>query len=130
MAVPVAFNAVVSIGVIGLYWCFAVPIWHRWRMGDSFEGGSWSLGAKYKWLSVIALLDIVLVSFMAFLPNVNLGVPWVSGFSWKFVNYTILVFPGALILLWIYWHASVKNWFTGPKNTIDVLPDTPASSLP
>ncbi len=59
---PVAFYAVVSIGVIGLYWCFAVPIWHRWRMGDSFEGGSWSLGAKYKWLSVIALLDIVLVS--------------------------------------------------------------------
>ena len=93
VAVPVAFNAVVSIGVIGLYWCFAMPIWHRWRMGDSFEGGSWSLGAKYKWLSVIALLDIVLVSFMAFLPNVNLGVPWVSGFSWKFVNYTILVFP-------------------------------------
>ncbi len=93
VAVPVAFNAVVSIGVIGLYWCFAVPIWHRWRMGDSFEGGSWSLGSKYKWLSVIALLDIVLVSFMAFLPNVNLGVPWVTGFSWKFVNYTILVFP-------------------------------------
>ena len=29
VAVPVAFNAVVSIGVIGLYWCFAVPIWHR-----------------------------------------------------------------------------------------------------
>ena len=83
--------------------------------GRRFEGGSWSLGAKYKWLSVIALLDIVLVSFMAFLPNVNLGVPWVSGFSWKFVNYTILVFPGALILLWIYWHVSVKNWFTGPK---------------
>ena len=78
----------------------------------------------------IALLDIVLVSFMAFLPNVNLGVPWVSGFSWKFVNYTILVFPGALILLWIYWHASVKNWFTGPKTNIDVLPETPASSLP
>ena len=26
---PVAFFAVVSIGVIGLYWCFAIPIWHR-----------------------------------------------------------------------------------------------------
>jgi hypothetical protein len=24
-----------------------------------------------------------------------------------------------LILLWIYWHVSVKNWFTGPKTTID-----------
>jgi len=38
---------------------------------------------------------------MAFLPNVNLGVPWITGFSWKYVNYTILVFPAALILLWI-----------------------------
>ena len=28
--------------------------------------------------------------------------------------------PGALIALWIYWHVSVKNWFTGPKTTIDL----------
>ena len=99
-------------------------------MGDRFEGGKWSLGAKYKWIAVIALFDIVLVSFMAFMPNINLGVPWNPGFSWKYVNYTILVFPAALIALWIYWHASVKNWFTGPKTTIDVLPETAASSLP
>jgi len=128
--VPVAFFAVVSIGVIGLYWCFAIPIWHRWRKGDSFETGQWNLGAKYKWIAVIALFDIVLVSFMAFMPTSNLGVPWVTGFAWKYVNYTILVFPAFLIFLWIYWHASVKNWFTGPKHTIDVLPETPASSLP
>jgi hypothetical protein len=31
----------------------------------------------------------------------------------------VLVVPVALILLWIYWHASVKNWFTGPKTTVD-----------
>jgi hypothetical protein len=41
----------------------------------------------------------------------------------KYVNYTILVVPGALILLWIWWHLSVKNWFTGPKTTIDMLPE-------
>ena len=127
---PIAFYAVVSIGVIGLYWCFAIPIWHRWRMGSRFQQGSWNLGTKYKWLSVIALLDVVLVSFMAFMPTSSLGVPWNPGFSMKYVNYTILVFPAFLIFLWIYWHVSVKNWFTGPKHTIDVLPETPASSLP
>jgi hypothetical protein len=37
----------------------------------------------------------------------------------KYVNYTILVVPAAMIFLWIYWHASVKNWFTGPKQTIE-----------
>ena len=96
-AVPVAFFAVVSIGVIGLYWCFAIPIWHRWRMGDSFVPGWWNLGAKYKWIAVIALIDVVLVTFMAFMPNTNLGVPWDPGFAWKYVNYTILVVPAALI---------------------------------
>ena len=137
VAVPVAFNAVVSIGVIGLYWCFAVPIWHRWRKGDSFETGHWNLGAKYKWIAVIAMIDIILVSFMAFMPNINLGVPWNPDFSWKYVNYTILVFPAALIALWIYWHVSVKKWFTGPKQTIELETlaligdrDYPSASLP
>jgi len=35
------------------------------------------------------------------------------------VNYAIIVVPVALILLTIYWHVSVKHWFTGPKHTID-----------
>ena len=50
VAVPVAFYAVVSIGVIGLYWCFAVPIWHRLAHGRPLRGRQWSLGSKYKWL--------------------------------------------------------------------------------
>ena len=87
---PVAFFAVVSIGVIGLYWCFSIPIWHRWRRGSSFVPGGWTLGNKYNVLSVIALIDIVLVTFMAFMPTSNLGVPWNTGFAWKYVNYTIL----------------------------------------
>ena len=134
---PIAFYAVVSIGVIGLYWCFAIPIWHRWRMGSRFQPGEWTLGKKYKWLAVIALIDIVLVSWMAFMPTSNLGVPWTNGFSMKYVNYTILVFPGCLIFLWIYWHVSVKNWFTGPKQnieqeTVELLGgvDYPSASLP
>ena len=43
--VPVAFFAVVSIGVVGLYLAFAVPIYFRWRAGDTFEPGSWNLRA-------------------------------------------------------------------------------------
>ena len=38
------------------------------------------------------------------------------------MNYTILVVPGALILLWIYWHVSVKNWFTGPEEHASTCP--------
>ena len=37
--VPVAFFAVVSIAVIGLYIAYVIPIYLRWRMGDTFETG-------------------------------------------------------------------------------------------
>jgi amino acid transporter len=116
---PVAFFAVVSIGVIGLYVAFAIPIFLRWKAGANFTPGGWTLGAKYKWMSIIALVEIVITSIFAMLPTSNLGAPWYDGFAWKYVNYAILVVPGALLLLWVYWHLSVKNWFTGPRTTVE-----------
>jgi amino acid transporter len=118
--VPVAFFAVVTIGVIGLYLAFAVPIYFRWKAGDNFTPGGWTLGSKYKWMSIVALVEIVVTSIVALLPTSSLGMPWNDGFAWKYVNYTILVVPVALIALWIYWHVSVKNWFTGPKHTVEL----------
>jgi amino acid transporter len=117
--VPVAFFAVVSIGVVGLYVAFAIPIYLRWKAGDSFPVGKWNLGSKYKWMCLVAVAEIVVTSIIALLPTSAFGAPWYDGFAWKYVNYTILVVPGALLLLWIYWHVSVKNWFTGPKTTVD-----------
>ena len=118
--VPVAFFAVVSIGVIGLYLAFAIPIYLRWRAGDSFTPGGWTLGNKYKWMAIVAIVEIVITSVFAMLPTSSLGAPWYDGFEWKYVNYAILVVPGALFLLWIGWHLSAKKWFTGPKMTIDL----------
>ena len=46
LIIPVAFYAVTSIAVIGLYLAFAIPIWLRWRMGDAFEPGSWNNGVE------------------------------------------------------------------------------------
>ncbi|MGN6160818.1 MAG: amino acid permease [Marmoricola sp.] len=120
--VPVAFFAVVSIGVIGLYLAFAIPIWLRWRHGDKFEVGRWNNGSKYKWMNLVAVIEIVIMSVVGQLPTAHVGVPGFHGFAMKYVNYAILVVPGALLLLWIYWHASVKNWFTGPVRTIDDEP--------
>jgi hypothetical protein len=71
-------------------------------------------------MCVVAVVEIAITSIIALLPTSNLGVPWANGFAMKYVNYTIIVVPGALLLLWIWWHASVKNWFTGPKSTIDL----------
>jgi amino acid transporter len=117
--VPVAFFAVVSIGVVGLYLCFAVPIYYRWKAGDSFQQGSWNLGNHWKWMAPVAIIEIIVTSAVAMLPTSSGGVPWNAVFEWKFVNYTPLLVGGVLILLWIYWHASVKKWFKGPIKQVD-----------
>ncbi len=120
---PVAFVAVVSIGVIGLYVAFAIPIYLRWKAGRNFTPGGWTLGGKYKWMCLVAVVEIAVTSFIALLPTSSAGAPWYKGFGWanmKFVNYTPIVIGGALLLLWIWWHVSVKNWFKGPKTTVDL----------
>ncbi|WP_426244484.1 amino acid permease [Nocardioides sp. LHG3406-4] len=119
LIVPVAFYAVTSIAVIGLYLAFAIPIWLRWRQGDAFEVGSWNNGRKYKWMNLIAVAEIIVVSLYLMMPFVPGAVPFSDDFSWKFVNYAPIVTLGALLLLTIWWKASAHTWFTGPKHTID-----------
>ena len=53
------------------------------------------------------------------MPFVPAAIRSASDFAWKFVNYAPLVTLGSLLLLTIWWKASAKNWFTGPKHTID-----------
>jgi amino acid transporter len=117
--VPVAYFAVTSIAVQGLYLSFAIPIFLRWKHGSRFELGSWNNGSKYKWMNVIAVLEIIVVCLYLMLPTTPAGTPGNKDFSWASLNYTPIVTIGALILLTIWWYASVKNWFKGPIQTID-----------
>jgi amino acid transporter len=117
--VPLAFYAVTSIAVIGLYLAFAIPIYLRWRHGENFDVGSWNNGSKYKWMNPIAVAEIVIVSLYLMLPTTPAANPFRDEFEWKFVNYAPIVTLGALILLAIWWNVSAKHWFTGPKHTID-----------
>ncbi|CCH79944.1 Amino acid permease-associated region [Nostocoides japonicum T1-X7] len=123
LIVPVAFYAVTSIAVIGLYLSFAIPIWLRWRHGDRFEVGSWNNGAKYRWMNPIAVAEIVIVSLYLMMPFVPGAVPFSKDFAWKFVNYAPIVTLGALLALTIWWYASARHWFTGPIRTIDESPE-------
>ena len=128
--VPIAFYAVVSIGVIGLYWCFAIPIWHRWRTGREVQAGRLEPGDQVQvaerhrphrrrararsWPSC---------------PRRTSGCRGESGFAMKYVNYTIIVVPVAMIALWVYWHLSVKKWFTGPRQTINMTDEELAKGI-
>ena len=56
--VPFAFYAIVSITVLGLYIAYVIPIYLRWRMGDAFEAGPWTLGKRYKWMCPVAVVEV------------------------------------------------------------------------
>ena len=116
---PVAFYAVVSVAVIGLYLAFLIPIYLRWRMGEAFVPGSWTLGSKYKWMNPIAVAEIAVISIYFILPFTPAAIPGNEDFSWKFVNYAPVLTIGTLVILAVWWHLSAKKWFTGPKHTID-----------
>ena len=47
----VGYGVGTAIAVIGLYIAFILPVWLRWRKGDSWdEPRAWTLGKHYKWL--------------------------------------------------------------------------------
>jgi amino acid transporter len=119
-AVPFAFYAVVSITVIGLYIAYVIPIFLRWRMGDSFQPGPWTNGRKYKWMNLFATIWVVLITIIFCLPFTPEAVPWSSEFSWEAFNYApltvVVVIAGAAIT----WLATARHHFTGQVREIDI----------
>lgn len=117
--IPVAFFAVTSICVIGLYIAYTIPIFLRWRMGDAFQAGPWTLGGKYRWVNMIAVIWVGLCVIIFCLPTSPAGVYFKSGFSWGSVNYAPLVTIGVMGAVTLWYIISARHTFTGPVRTID-----------
>ena len=94
----------------------------RWRMGDSFEPGPWTLGRHYRWMCPIAVIEVIVVCIYFSAPFSPEGIPGHSGFAYDngLVQYAPVVVFGVLALAGIWWLVSAKNWFTGPRRTIDM----------
>ena len=103
-----------SIAVIGLYIAYGIPIFLRWRAGDSFEPGAWSLGKHYRWINPIAFCWVVLIVILFLMPTVPTAIPWHSGFDWHVVNYAPLTVGGVIALVGGWWLISAHKWFKGP----------------
>jgi amino acid transporter len=103
-----------SIAVIGLYIAYAVPIYLRWRAGDAFQPGAWSLGKHYKWINPLAVCWVILIVILFLMPTVPTAIPWHSGFDWNVVNYAPITVGGVLLLVGAWWLVSAHKWFKGP----------------
>ncbi len=120
-AFPYAFFAVVSITVIGLYIAYAIPIYLRWRTGDAFKSGPWTLGRKYKWMNPAACIWVAICVVIFILPFGPTGVPWSDQFDWKYVNYAPLTTGAVFVAVGLWWLISARHKFTGPVRTIEEI---------
>jgi hypothetical protein len=118
---PVAFFAVVSIAVIGLYIAYVIPIWLRFRMGDEFQPGPWNNGRKYRWMNPFATIWVGIITVIFILPTTPAGVPWRDEFTWSSVNYAPLVTGGVILAVLIWWLVSARRTFTGPRHTVSEI---------
>jgi amino acid transporter len=103
-----------SIAVIGLYIAYGIPIFLRWRAGDSFQPGAWTLGRHYRWINPIAVVWIVLIAILFIMPTVPTAIPWHSGFDWNVFNYAPITVGAVIVLAGGWWLVSARNWFKGP----------------
>jgi amino acid transporter len=116
---PVAFFAVVSVAVIGLYIAYVMPVYLRLRAGDSFVPGGWTLGAKYKWMCTVSVVWVALMVIIFSLPFTPAAVPFSDDFDWKAVNYAPLMVGALFIAVGVWWLVGAKNTFKGPVRTIE-----------
>ena len=112
----VAFTAVVSIGVIGLYIAYVIPIWLRWRMRRQVRARAVDARQEYKWMCLVAVAEVIIVVVIGFnLPFSSSGVPWEDDFEWSLFNYTPVVTGGLFAIVGIWWLVSAQNTFKGPR---------------
>jgi hypothetical protein len=97
-------------------------------MGDRFRPGPWTLGAKYKVLGWIAVIEIAVISIYFILPLAPAGVPGDKKFAWSAVNYAPLAVGTLLLVVGVWWVLSARTWFTGPRRTINGAEAETASS--
>ncbi|MFJ9948304.1 amino acid permease [Kitasatospora sp. NPDC091207] len=103
-----AYTAVTSISVIGLYLSYVIPVFLRLRQGRAFPRGPWHLG---RWST---LIGGVAVGWTAFI-TVLFMLPTVSPVTAADFNYTPVAVAVVLGFAGLWWLASARHWFTGPR---------------
>ncbi|HWG26901.1 amino acid permease [Actinospica sp.] len=106
----VAFNAAITINVIGLYTAYAIPVFLRLRQGDNFQRGPWHLGRWSSLVGWIAVGWVVAADILFVLPSTN------PVFATATFPYTLPVFVVVIGGAALWWKLSAHKWFVGPRS--------------
>ncbi|GAA2862133.1 amino acid transporter [Actinoplanes cyaneus] len=105
-----AYAAATSIAVIGLYIAYVGPVFLR-RRRDDFPAGPWNLG---RWSAAVGWISIVWVAIICVL----FVLPTAGPITAKNFNYTIVAVAIVVGGATVWWFASARKWFTGPRSNL------------
>jgi amino acid transporter len=105
-----AYFAATSIAVIGLYIAYVGPVLLR-RLNPDFQPGPWNLGKWSAAVGWIAIVWVVIICILFILPTA-------SPITASNFNYTIIAVAVVVGGATIWWFASARKWFTGPKQNL------------
>ncbi|HYK28951.1 MAG TPA: amino acid permease, partial [Streptosporangiaceae bacterium] len=103
-----AYGAVTSIAVIGLYIAYVTPTYLRLRQGEGFKRGPWHLGRRSYMIGWTAVVWVIIIAILFMLPQFG-------PIGWKTFNYAPIAVLVVIGYAGIYWLASARRWFKGPK---------------
>jgi amino acid transporter len=109
----VAYFAVTSIAVIGLYIAYVIPTFLRLLAGKRFQAGPWNLGRWSYLVGWIAVIWVVFICIMLMMPQFSpggLGIKTIDA-----LNYAPLAVGAVIVLAGGYYLLSARKWFKGPK---------------
>jgi amino acid permease (GABA permease) len=105
-----AYAAATSIAVIGLYIAYVGPVLLR-RLNPDFRPGPWHLG---KWSAAVGWIAIVWVALICVLFVLPVAGP-ITAANFNYTIVAVVVVVGGATL---WWFASARKWFTGPKQNL------------
>lgn len=118
IASTVAFNAIVSLTIAGLYSSYFIPIaliaWKRLSK-DEIKWGPWKLGKLGFAVNVFSMCFLAVSIVFSFFPP---GIP-VTLIS---MNWSILVFGGIVVLGWIFYTLRGHKNYNGPIVERGIIP--------
>ncbi|HKS98623.1 MAG TPA: amino acid permease [Rugosimonospora sp.] len=106
-----AYLAVTSIAVIGLYIAYVAPVFLRLRNPD-FQRGPWHLGRWSGPVGWAAIVWVVIICVLFVLPTTSPMT--VVNFNYTIVAVAVVVGGASL-----WWFASARTWFTGPRHNVE-----------
>ncbi|RMZ79448.1 hypothetical protein DV738_g3358, partial [Chaetothyriales sp. CBS 135597] len=111
----VAIGAIFSVGAIGAFVAFTIPIGIRtFFVGNRFRRGPWHLGKFSYPIGVASTCFTTLMIPILCLPTVT-G----KDLDPSLMNWTCLVWGGPMLAVIVWWVVDAHKWFKGPKINIE-----------